>query len=587
MTDVADITQDRAPVNASGEVPQRPWLFRALRHWGVEVLAVVVVVFGGFTALGHIATTGWSFIFMYQGDSIVLPLIEQSIHRGEPFEWVFSSQMFIFPEGLLYALSSIPSDDPRVVLTINTLVNLVALYALLRVNAHFLARHSRHRFLEICVSLIATGIYGVYVLLEPAPTINSTAIATLFLLTTYYYGAILVGLATTAGIFWLTDTFGAHLWVRRRVVIFSVVIGGMITIATISNALVIFQVVAPIFLAVLVLWFAGRIPARMFLVLSAVLLGAGLLGFGLRHFFAVFLQRDVGNYLALSQVPDTVLLFGRTFVELLQTGGGTLKLLLSVGLVLVSIVALVLAIFWQARPRMAGWITTAEFFLAAFVSISAISLVAGAAITGQLTTRYLVPAFVFPLLIALAIGISIMRRMLAAVERAELRRNLARFTSGVVVMATVLVIGYGAASIPSVASMVRGDGFTLNKCLDDYLGDSKANGVTSFGLSRPIALYGTQKGSLLQVDEKLRVFGWMNNLAPYHDKDFSYVVLSNDGVVTRKSIAKLGTPKAEIACSAGYTIVDYAGTPGEKTLTDLLHAKVDSVLRQKGWLAGS
>jgi len=579
MTDVVEVTSKEAVAAPAS----RPWLFRLLRHWGVEVLAVVVVVFGGFTALGHVATTAWSFIFIYQGDSIVLPLVEQSIRRGEPFEWVFSSQLFIFPEGLFYAISSVPSDDPRIVLSINALLNLVALYALLRLNAHFLARHSRHRFLEICIALMATGTFGIYVLLEPEPTINGTAIATLFLLTTYYYGAILVGLATTAGIFWLTDTFGAHLWVRRRVIVFSLAIGGMITIATISNALVIFQVIAPIFLAVLVLWFAGRIPARVFLVLSAVLLGSGLLGFGLRHFLAQFLQRDVGNYLALSQVPDTVLLFGKTFLELLQTGGGTLKLLLAIGLVLVSMVVLVLAIFWQARPRMAGWITTAEFFIAAFVSISSISLVAGAAITGQLTTRYLVPAFVFPLLMALAIGISIVRRMLALVERAELRRNLARFISGLVVVATVLIIGYGAASIPAVITMVRGDGFTLDKCLDDYLGDSTANGVTSFGLSRPIALYGTQRGALLQVDDRLRVFGWMNNLAPYRDRDFSYVILSNDGVVTRKSIAKLGTPKAEVACDAGYTIVDYAGTPGEKTLTDLLHAKVESELEKKGW----
>lgn len=580
MTQVSETAGGEAPGDAAAA---RPRLFRILRHWGVEVLAVVVVIFGGFTAVGHIASTAWWFVFLYQGDSIVLPLVEQSIHRGEDFQWVFSSQLFIFPEGLFYAVSSIPSDDPHVVLTINAILNIVVLYALLRLNAHFLARHSRHRFLEICVSLMATGVFGVYVLLEPDAAINTTGIATLFLLTTYYYGAILVGLATTAAIFWVTDTFGAHLWVGRRVAVFSVLVGGMVTLATISNALVIFQVVAPIFLAVLVVYFAGRIPARIFLVLSAVVLGSGVLGFLLRHLFARFLQRDVGDYLALSQVPDTILLFASTFRQLLETGEGTLKLLLSSGLVLVSLVVLVLAIFWQARPRWAGRITTAEFFIAAFVSISSISLVTGAAITGQLTTRYLLPAFIFPLLMALAIGISIVRRMLLSIERAELRRNLARFSSGVVVLATVLVLGYGGASIPKVVAMDRGEGFTLATCLDDYLGNSAANGVTSFGLSRPIALYGSQKGALLQVDKKLQIFEWMNNLASYHNKDFSYVILSNDGVVTRKSIAQLGTPKAELTCPAGYTIVDYKGTPGERLLTDLIQTKLDAILTKKGY----
>ena len=233
---------------------------------------------------------------------------------------------------------------------------------------------------------------------------------------------------------------------------------------------------------------------------------------------------------------------------------------------------------------MVGRVTTAEFFIAAFVAVSSISLVTGAAITGQLTTRYLVPAFVFPLLMALAIGISIVRRMLIAVERVELCRNLARFSTGVVALATALVIGYGVASLPRVAVMESGKDFTLAKCLDDYLGTSTANGVTSFGLSRPISLYGSQKGSLLQVDQKLRVFGWMNNLAPYRTKTFSYVILSNDGVVTRSSIAKLGTPKDEVACAAGYTIVDYAGMPGQQILTDMIHRKVEQELKAKGYI---
>ena len=83
-------------------------------------------------------------------------------------------------------------------------LNLLLLYVLLRWCSRLLFRHSRHRILEISVALGATAIYVVYVLLEPVADINGTAIASLFLLVSYYPGVIISGLTSVALVLWTT-----------------------------------------------------------------------------------------------------------------------------------------------------------------------------------------------------------------------------------------------------------------------------------------------------------------------------------------------------------------------------------------------
>jgi len=130
-------------VNRAGEVLQaRRDLSGSAWFWLVEL--VPVVAFAGLIVLNHFATTRWPDAFLYNADSLVLPLIKQSISDGERFRWVFSSQLFIFPEAPLYWLSSLPTDSARVALATNAIVNLTALYALLRVNARLVAHHPHH-----------------------------------------------------------------------------------------------------------------------------------------------------------------------------------------------------------------------------------------------------------------------------------------------------------------------------------------------------------------------------------------------------------------------------------------------------------
>ncbi|MFT4028599.1 MAG: hypothetical protein QM675_01885 [Protaetiibacter sp.] len=565
----------------SRPVPPRPRLHRLLRHWGVEVAAVVVVAFGGLVALGHFATSSWAQMMLYDADSLVLPLVEKSMHAGQPFQWVFSSQLFIFPEGLVYGISSIATDDPRVVLAINLVLNLVGLYLLLRVTTHLLARRSRHRFLEISAALVATGLFGAFVLLEPQPHIGGSTIASLYLLSTYYYGVIMVGLAVVALVLWATSTFGGVRPTRPRAIGYAVAAFLIVGVATMSDPLVLMQVIAPVGLALLVLWFAARIDGRTLLLLGGVLAAAGVVGFLARRLLRAYVQAEVGSYLALSQIPDSAKLHLDALLETLETPQGTLKLLLAGGVILVSLALFATALFVQARPRLAGRITTAEFFLSAFVSISTLSLPIGEVLSGSLTTRYLEPLFVFPLLVMIAIGVKAMRWMLLSVDRADLRRSLAVYSSGVMVAGSAVVIVCGVLAIPPTGEMLRGDTYTLSDCLDEELDGTDANAVATFWLARPLELYGSQDGIVAQVSNDLEPFPWMNNLDDY-DREFSYVLIDRIGFVTEDSVAGLGEPVSVTSCGA-YDVLDYTGTPGEEELNRIIREGLEEALEEKGY----
>jgi hypothetical protein len=135
--------------------PRFPWWARA----GVELLAVVIVIAASLIILARWINTDWEINLLYSGDSLVLPLLRESVLAGEPFEWVFSSQLFLFPEGVLYWIVSSFTDNPRAALAGLAVLNLVLLYVLLRWCTRLLFRHSRHRLVEVCVALGATATY--------------------------------------------------------------------------------------------------------------------------------------------------------------------------------------------------------------------------------------------------------------------------------------------------------------------------------------------------------------------------------------------------------------------------------------------
>jgi hypothetical protein len=546
----------------------------------IEAFAVVVAAALGLIALGHVAETNWAGTFLYNADSLALPLMKESILRGEPFHWIFSSQNYLFPEAPIYFLSALFAKSARVAMYINGCLNIVILYALFRSIARQLAHRSRHRFVEITIAIAATFAFVVFVLLEPAAEVNGRGIATLFLFSTYYDGVILSGLAVIALSLWLTRAFGPVEWGRHRVMTYGVAVVVLTSLTAFSDPLYLLQLVAPLAAAALVLVFLGRLTWRGFWILAVPTTLGTIVAVALRAAFSNTFASSIGGYISFPHIPDSLHVLFSTAREMLHTGTGALAIILLGGLLLVTACVFVFATYAQARPRLAAQIATSEVFIVTFVSASTISLITGMVITGSTTTRYLEPIYVFPILTLVTLGVFILRRLLVGVKRAALRRSLSRFAIAVAAVGTVLFMIVGAVNVAPVATSASGKGYTGEKCFDSFVGTSKINGVGSYWSVRPLALYGDSRGAILQADDahgNLEAFAWINNLGAYVGKKFSFVITDSSNQIGPSGIQNLGRPSQVVSCP-GYLIYDYSGTHGQSVLNKEISASVRTEL---------
>ncbi|WP_411699844.1 hypothetical protein [Conyzicola sp.] len=557
--------------------PRRRIFGRSISAWLYELWALVVTVFASLIAIGHIATTEWETTFLYNADSIVLPLVEKSVQQGEAFQWVFSSQNFFFPEGLFFAISTAFTDSPQVALYTNACLNIVVLYVLLRVIARQLAHGSRHQFLEITIALAATILFVVYVLLEPTATVNRSGTATLFLLTTYYYGVIVVGLVVLSLVLWVTRSFSPASWGRSRVKVFAVVVTLITTATVFSDPLYFAQVVAPMAVCLLILALSKRLTWRRAWVLVLPGLLGTLLGFGLRAIFADLFASNLASYFSIEDFRLSIMVLRETFVEMTSSSSGSLKLLLLASVLAITFSVMAYALVGCFRPSIASRVSTVEFFVIGFVSVSTVSLLLGHVLTGAITTRYLTPIYIFPLLTIVYVGVYLLRRLLVEVENATLRRDLSRFSVGIAIAASIVIVVVGSLNLPAVVRSASGANYNSMQCFDDFVGDSDRNGVGSFWSVRTLEVYGDARGEILQVQPDLSVYPWMNNLAPYDGTEFSFVVTDSSGQVPPEALIPLGEPAEVIDC-VSYVIHDYEGTPGEAILNRVVGESADKLL---------
>ena len=154
---------------------------------------------------------------------------------------------------------------------------------------------------------------------------------------------------------------------------------------------------------------------------------------------------------------------------------------------------------------------------------------------------------------------------------------------GVITVAALVTVG---SSAPAAADLASPRSPVDSACLDRWLatradGGRNVNGIGSFWIVRALALYGEQKGRLVQVQNPpLTVHAWMNNLALYHDTEFSYVIA--DDIVSGRDLRRiLGAPATAVACT-GFVIYDYRGTAGERKLNSAISKTLAIVESHRG-----
>ena len=540
-----------------------------------ETLTVSVVVALVFVKLASVSTGTWRSVFLANGDSLVLPLLLQSVQRGEPLHWVFSSQTFFFPEFPLYALCGLIVGTPQGGLVLNAFLNVVLLYVGFRAVAATFAPRKRLR--QLLISLSGVVLFLIAALSEfdvkivGSGTVEPSRIATGFLMTTYYGGAILVSLGMLAWLFWLSGRFGKVDVPIRRVVISGLAVSEVGAGITYSDPLYVLWFVAPFGLSILGLLIARRVTLRLALIVAfpqVLGIGLGMLG---RVVFPQYVAANYDTYIAGNLAPSAAQVLLGVLVSWATSPDGIVRLLIVFAPIGLTLGFLLTWIRRRHHSDDSRHPSPAKLFLALFIIMSALTLILGEIVTGQSVTRYLFPLFVFPPLVLL----------LVSADGLEARlRGLSQRTRGAVAVAlaaTVLVaIGLTA---PATADLADRRSPVDTACLDGWLNGRALNGVGSFWTVRALALYGHQEGRLVQVvPPSLGVHPWMNNLWLYEGRSFSYALMGGD-VTAPELRTQFGTPAEIVSCS-GFQIYDYSATAGAAQIDERIRVTLQTVSQQ-------
>jgi hypothetical protein len=546
-----------------------------------EIVGVAASVAFAVVALAHALAGPKRSLLLTDGDSVLLPLIVQSLHRGQAIEWGMSPVLFVFPELPLYLLAAAVTTTVAAALLLSGVVNVAVLYALLRFVA---GRVETGRLAEsgaqdpargfprpVLAALTGVAVFTLACLVETRPGGNTGELASLYLVTTYYSGTVMALVASVGLVMQL-------LLARGRVVWPAIVLAVVAALATWSNPLYLLWAAAPIGLALVVVTLVrlrsgprGAWRAQAVSV-SALVVGA-VVGYLARAPLSAFIIADKNEYFRWGRIGLSWSFFEGALEGLVTTPGGVAEAVAGGLAVVGSVVASVVVV----RRRSSG--VAAFGFL--FVTATFVVVPLGLLVTGSIATRYGLP-FVFAPLVGIVVAVSAAR----GPAPSGVRRVVA-IACAATLVATVV------AEVPAGSSVVRAGsrpGDPAAACLTTWTRGKHVTGAAQYWTGRSLQAYGGPSVQLLQVTSDLEAYPWLTNLAPYRGATISYVVVARNAPGDEHAeywgdaLNQLGNPAAVVDCGT-YEIYDYRGTPGAARLTrEVVQSAGDqAALRGFGW----
>lgn len=486
-----------------------------------EALGWVSAAAIGVIVAAQVAQTARAEMLFRDGDSLIVALMVQSVFRGEPFDWVMSSVLFI-PESLLFAASSVLPLGSNGLLAVNAVLNVIALYGAIRL----VAGRRRVGAAPVAWSLTALGTFGIIAMTETSASRSSFELASL-LLTTTYYSATVIGVIATIGIlrraldrptpgrllpFWLAVTAA---------------------VSTLSNPLYGAWATAPLgaLLALRAIRAPARTPTRRAaLVLMMVLGGGSLAGLALRIPLDPWIAKSGASYVQPLAWLDSLGYYGGFALSRLQTPGGVVA-----GMLLLGLFAFAVVRSARLRDPASRLVATSAWVLPVIVVVGGIAL-------GTHATRYLQPALFAPLL------------ALVAAPRA-LPVPAPRW---VIATASVALLGVSAVSVPRLAASATQPDADL-VCVTDWVEESGATGGGQFWTVRLPKLHVDDPARLVQVHSNLDAYGWLVNRTDYVGVDEVEFLVESDadgGWI----LPPAASPDEVILCGR-YRILDFRTDP--------------------------
>jgi|GEM_PF-229195 len=526
----------------------------------------------------------WRYYLLSDGDSLVIPLLFKSVFvQHEVFGWLSSSQLFIFPEGILYGIAYVLTllftQHFVASLYLCGVFILLSIFALL----YFIFKQvtSGDKIKSYLYALLVLSFIAGTMLLEPYYN-GGTSLSSFIMMSSYYPGSVLcilaVILATLVIIRKSPNTLKEFIH-NKKLIILSVAIILIEAAAIVCDALCLLYIVVPMLLTIAFSFLVNAIKKTPAVTLLAVqILSVGLY-FIIRHFITYrFLTNDfqATNVAAVSSALNFYV--NGVWPEINRHVFSQIEWSLFALFYVASIVVFCIALYKISRNRNSENSKYKGVLWISFYSWVTILAIVFSNLAGRYATRYFLPLIILPPLTGTV--------YLAALNKRFMSRIL-------VVVIIVVTVGFLGADVYSVAKYSNGS-FTALGANDDSIVCSleftnKYGGNTasdSWFYVRALDLYSNDQRALPFTSTGAPDY-WINNKYSYKDRGYNIFAVAttlqeNDSSGDKSMFEGMKGYEDMKVCDDGAEKLYYykTGTPGYNRLNAQIKAKT---FEKFGW----
>jgi hypothetical protein len=507
---------------------------RGWSRWAVETLAALCATALAVLLLAHLTGSPRAWLLLYDGDSVLPALIAGSVRADQGADWALSAVAFV-PESAVYLALAAFGLSVQATLALNAIVNLLALYAALRLVAGT-ALGTRAGPSRAVLAVCAFAVFIGFGLLESSASRETLELATLLATTTYYSASVIATVVGVALLVRVVAPSRTEAAARRD----AVVLTAVTALSVMTNPIVALWFGAPL-LALAALALATRVARPRRVAAAVVALGAGgVIGALLRLPLSGLLTAGPGDKLDLAGSAASARYYGDLLAQRWNDGGWPVILAAAL-LMALGVAGTVVALRGgRLEPAL---VATASWLIPLVVVLGAIAV-------GTQSPRYLQPALFAPVLAMIAVPGSFARG--TATVRGE-RMPAQRLAGPLALTVAAALIAVGTVSGASAARRLDAVDASVG-CVVDWVEATGRTGVGTFWAVRAPKAYLTDQRRLVQVDARLDGYAWLVDRNDFAADRASFIVASAEGAAPA---VPEGLPRPERIDCGRFTILDY------------------------------
>ena len=535
-----------------------------LLHMALPLMTSFITIVVSSLAIGQVLQSNWNDLFLFNGDSLTLALYAKSLFSGELRDWTFSSQIFFFPEIFIYVICYALTPNLEWSFILNGLVNYwLYIFLLYRIASAVGA----DLWVRCGFAVLAACLLLLYCSLEQGAEVNVTALVTLFLFNTYYFGAVLCALCVT----WICCcVLNGNQFAKRYG--YGLILA-LTAMTYFSNPMFLLQGAMPFVACILFMRWYLQIDKNISRGLIISMISGVLLGQVMRMIFADHVGKSIGKYVHLRSVIDGAQGFGTNLARVFETTTGTVEFLIIGGLLITAIGVATRYFGTESRVRNFSDASAnqALLFLVLFSAASSCITLIGTLVSGNSLMRYFLPVALLPVFVLL----TAFHQTLMASGVAVRRYASLCVIVGIAMVAFVCGRPNTTASFSWLFNARYSQSHEGLGCFNRHMSEKPFNVVGTFWTTRTLDAYGSTRARALQVNERFEPTLWLNNRATYRDLAINGVIVSRaqdalrlKGSIYAEETRTLGSPDRIFACK-DFDIYYYAdGSPGFNQLAE-------------------